>query len=120
MDTAAGEEFLRCLLAQTVIDSLGNHSFPRLLGRVLGMLRAPGETENKLHEIPSQTSPEERRFLFNYFARFWSGEHDVLEIGPFMGGTTRAIALGMLMNPRNSKAGCILTIALLTGVVSSC
>ena len=65
-------------------------------------LRLTKEIENRLHQIPSQTSPAERRFLYQFFSQLWTGSGDVVEIGPFLGGTTRAIALGMLHNPRRS------------------
>jgi hypothetical protein len=56
------------------------------------------DIEKQLDEIPSETSPEERRLLYNFFSRVWSGHKNVLEIGSFLGGTSRAIALGMLAN----------------------
>lgn len=56
-----------------------------------------------LDQIPSETSPQERRFLYRFFSTVWSGENDIIEIGPFLGGTTRAIALGMCDNPRLSE-----------------
>ena len=37
--------------------------------------------------------------LFNFFKEVWSGSYHVLEIGPFLGGSTRAMALGMEANP---------------------
>jgi hypothetical protein len=61
--------------------------------------------ERELDAIPSETSPAERRFLHYFFSAVWSGVGDVLEIGPFLGGSTRAIALGMLDNPcRDAQA----------------
>lgn len=56
--------------------------------------------EADLDELPSEATPSERRFLYAFFAHAWAGRGDVLEVGPFIGGTTRAIALGMLANPR--------------------
>ncbi|HWA28505.1 MAG TPA: class I SAM-dependent methyltransferase [Lacunisphaera sp.] len=53
-----------------------------------------------LNQIPSETSPGERAYLFEYFRRQWDGTGAVVEIGPFLGGTTRAIAWGMACNPR--------------------
>jgi hypothetical protein len=61
------------------------------------------EIEGLLDGIPSETSSRERRFLYNFFATIWNGDGDVIEIGPFLGGTTRAIALGMDANPRGAK-----------------
>jgi hypothetical protein len=54
----------------------------------------------KLNEIPSQTTETERKLLFTFFATIWNGQGDVIEVGPFLGGTSRAIALGMIENPR--------------------
>lgn len=62
-----------------------------------------------LYEIPSETSVRERNFLYNFFRSAWSGRDDVLEVGPFLGGTTRAIALGMQNNPRKSPESRLLT-----------
>jgi len=55
-----------------------------------------------LAQIPTETMPGERRLLLNYFRSTWDGQGNVVEIGPFLGGTTRAIALGMAQNPRLS------------------
>jgi hypothetical protein len=57
-----------------------------------------------LSEIPTETTPAERLLLWNLFQHDWDGEGQVIEIGPFLGGTTRAIAAGMLRNPRLSTA----------------
>lgn len=58
------------------------------------------ECDAFLAEIPTETTTGERRLLFNLFERSWDGQGDVVEIGPFLGGTTRAIAWGMSRNPR--------------------
>ncbi|MBD1912361.1 MULTISPECIES: hypothetical protein [unclassified Leptolyngbya] len=60
------------------------------------------ELSAQLDEVPSEVSAKERRFLYNYFAKFWPGNEDVFEIGPFLGGTSRAIALGMAANPQRN------------------
>lgn len=62
------------------------------------------DPERFLGEIPSETSLAERLLLFNYFRDQWDGLGNVVEIGPFLGGTTRAIAAGMCLNPRLSAA----------------
>jgi len=56
-----------------------------------------------LLQVPSQTSVRERLFLYNYFRLNWQGGK-VLEIGPFVGGTTRSIAMGMLDSKFRSLA----------------
>lgn len=61
----------------------------------------------RLDEIPSETTRGERHYLYRHFSSFWSGAYDVVEIGPFLGGTSRAIALGMLHNPRR-RSGTVL------------
>ena len=65
--------------------------------------RIDDAVENRLHQIPSQTTEAERRLLYQFFSQLWTGQHDVVEIGPFLGGTSRAIALGMLRNPRRQS-----------------
>lgn len=51
-----------------------------------------------LGQIPSETTPAERALLFDWFSSRWDGAGTVVEIGPFLGGTTRAIAWGMENN----------------------
>ncbi len=56
-----------------------------------------------LSQIPSETSLAERVLLYELFKNAWDGEGKVVEIGPFLGGTTRAIAAGMMMNSRRAE-----------------
>lgn len=63
-----------------------------------------------LDQIPSETSATERAYLFDWFANEWDGQGVVLEIGPFLGGTTRAIAAGMLANPKRSCSSVLHTL----------
>lgn len=62
-----------------------------------------------LEEIPSETTIRERRFLYQFFKYIWSGRGTVVEVGPFLGGTTRAMALGMQDNPRHEPDARLLT-----------
>ncbi|MEW6386271.1 MAG: class I SAM-dependent methyltransferase [Thermodesulfobacteriota bacterium] len=79
---------------------LGEELFPKLLARTLTLPpKIPGHLE-LLNEINSETTERERLLLYNFLAQVWSGTGDVLEIGPFLGGTTRAMALGMRQNPQ--------------------
>ncbi len=71
-----------------------------LLGRLLSQAPANERLAKSLHSLPSETVPEERNFLYHFFQRIWCGDSDVLEIGPFLGGSSRAIAYGMLHSPR--------------------
>jgi hypothetical protein len=57
-----------------------------------------------LAAIPSETSLAERIYLYRFFEALWDGQGKVVEIGPFLGGTTRAIAWGMSRNPRLTQS----------------
>ena len=86
----AGDERLR--------RSVQRSGWPPRDGEARWALELPQDGEN-LDVIPSETSPAERRFIYRFFAHVWRGMGDVVEVGPFLGGTTRAIARGMLANP---------------------
>ena len=73
-------------------------------------LDVPEDIGRTLDAIPSETTRAERRLLYRLFAALWSGQGNVLEIGPYLGGTTRAVALGMLANPRRAAASRLITI----------
>jgi hypothetical protein len=68
------------------------------------------ECETFLGEIPSETTSGERSLLFDHFRRKWDGASSIVEIGPFLGGTTRAIAWGMLQHPRRSPDAVLHTV----------
>jgi len=88
-----------------LINILGSDLYSKSLGRILSTslgIRDP-QIEDKLMTIPSETSGAERALLFNLFSLLWSGKNNVLEVGPFFGGTSRAIALGMLYNKRYQR-----------------
>ena len=68
------------------------------------------ELECFLAQIPSETSLRERRLLYLIAKYLWDGNEDILEIGPFLGGTTRALALGALHNKSVVKSGRVRTI----------
>ncbi len=72
--------------------------------RTAELLNVTPELATELDEIPSETSPAERRLLYSFFAQFWAGQQNVCEIGSFLGGTTRAIALGMMANPQRQPS----------------
>jgi len=86
-----------------VEDFLGQDVYPRLLGRMLSQFATVPNSGKKcdefIDEIPTETTIGERKFLFNFFAHIWKGNYHVLEIGSFLGGSTRAIASGMQVNP---------------------
>lgn len=50
-----------------------------------------------LNEIPSETSLNERLFLY-WLAVSYGERGHIVELGPFLGGTTRALALGLHHN----------------------
>lgn len=99
---AAQGEFIDFCCKQDVQQTLGTAMFPKILGNILSALDGSTDVQSRIHAIPSETTPAERNFLFNFFAHLWPATANVLEIGPFLGGTTRAIALGMLCNARYS------------------
>jgi hypothetical protein len=90
---------------------------PALLSRIVGTQKVGArvpvavspQIESMLREIPSEATLRERRFLYHFFRQVWSGQNSVIEIGPFLGGTTRAIALGMRDNARLSPEAQLLT-----------
>ncbi len=55
-----------------------------------------------LSQIPSETSLNERIFLY-WLTREWVKSGLIVELGPFLGGTTRALAKGIADNPIGGK-----------------
>ncbi len=87
----------------------GDAHYPSFLGRSLAMMvgatAGDDETLTKyLSQFPTETTLGERKLLFNFFLNFWDGKENVLEVGPFLGGTSRAIAMGML-HSQNREEG---------------
>ncbi len=95
----AWERSIRLFGPGVATELLGKDVSPRLVGRLLVQAASTPAREERLDEVPSETTPAERRFLSSFFERWWDGESDVVEIGPFLGGSTRAIATGMMLNP---------------------
>lgn len=67
-------------------------------GRAWLQLEKGHELEAYFAAIPSETSIHERMFLY-FFAKEMLDRGNILELGPFLGGTTRALACGI----RDSK-----------------
>jgi len=76
----------------------------KMFGTTFGAFLNDPQTEQELSVVPTELSLQERRFLYNFLSVAWNGVHDVLEVGPLFGGSTRAIALGMLANPRRKPS----------------
>jgi len=90
--------------ATGISELIGAAHFPAFLGRSLSMMCGnTGEEDDLLtgylSQFPTETTLNERKLLFSFFMSYWEGSRDVLEIGPFLGGTSRAIAMGMLHSP---------------------
>jgi hypothetical protein len=51
-------------------------------------------------DIPTMITTEERRYLRWLTGEYWSGTGDVVEVGPWLGGSTWYLASGMAANPR--------------------
>ena len=92
------EQQLEFIGKEEFIRAIGLPMLPGLLGKVISQVPEDKAIRDLLNEIPSETSAAERYALYHWFRYLWSGEGDCLEIGPFLGGTSRAIALGMLQN----------------------
>lgn len=63
---------------------------------------APATAEERvtfLGQIPSAATPAGRALLFEHFSVDCSGDGTMVDIGPFLGGTTRVVARGMTSNP---------------------
>jgi hypothetical protein len=85
---------------------------PQLSSRMLGRFLAaalPSELDRRLLQLPGATTNDERRFLCRFAGQLWDGKGDVFENGPLFGGTTRALALGMLANPKRSSGALLQT-----------
>jgi len=52
--------------------------------------------------IPTMISREEKRYLYWLGKSFWSGKGVVVEIGPWLGGSTVCLAMGMKESNHNS------------------
>lgn len=81
---------------------------PLLLGGLLGAAVSQ-DLDDRLTELPTAASTAEKRFLLRYASRLWDGTGDVFENGPLLGSTTRALAIGMLLNPRRSPSAKLYT-----------
>ncbi|MBT3469902.1 MAG: hypothetical protein HN467_11310 [Opitutae bacterium] len=104
-----------CNLEKANISAEGGlHIHPAYLAKILCLTVAESVEENQnlnnlLNDIHTETTPNERKFLLSFFKRIWDGQDNVLEIGPFLGGSTRAIALGMMLNPNKKNIARVYT-----------
>jgi hypothetical protein len=76
-------------------EALGYTPSSTRLGQALASGRDPAAVA-RMAEIPSATTPGERNFIRQFTCELWNGRDDVFENGPLLGGTTRALALGMV------------------------
>lgn len=51
-------------------------------------------------DVPTMITPEEKRYLGWLGRHGWRNDGDVLELGPWLGGSTWCLAWGMAANPR--------------------
>lgn len=61
-----------------------------------------GSLNKYFSEIPSETSLQEKLFLY-WLAKEWVKGGLIVELGPFLGGTTRALAKGAMDNTNEVK-----------------
>lgn len=88
------------------ISAIGLQMLPSVFGKLLSSNIEDEEDDALIQCIPTETTYSERKLYYNFFKYLWQGRHDVLEVGPFLGGTTRSIALGMsknIMIKKNAK-----------------
>lgn len=71
---------------------------PAHAGALLSKLGIDHPTRERLNEVFSMAFPTEKYFLYNFFRHVWNGRGDVMEIGSYLGSTTRAILMGMSEN----------------------
>lgn len=76
--------------------------FPLMVGGALGATSPGPEVEKKLLSVPTEVSTQELRFMYHFANAILPGQHNILEIGPLFGGTTRALAMGLQNNPNRS------------------
>ena len=68
-------------------------------GRAIADLEISVRDRRRLEEIHSETTEGERCLIHNFLARVWDGNGDVLEVGTYLGGTTRCLGIGLVNNP---------------------
>ena len=100
--TQSPESVLQNLLSDQAAQMLGTALYPKAVGKLFSALPVPPSIAHDLYNVPCEVSVEERTLLFNFFRYVWTGKNSVVEIGPLFGGSTRAIALGMMHNAARS------------------
>ncbi|MCC6221293.1 MAG: hypothetical protein IT291_08655 [Deltaproteobacteria bacterium] len=94
------EKACRWLLDPTIKVALGEELYSKLFGKIFSANFHTADLEKNLNAVPGELSSSEKLFLYNFLATIWTGNRNVLEIGPFLGSSTRAIALGMFANEK--------------------
>jgi SAM-dependent methyltransferase/predicted O-methyltransferase YrrM len=79
------------------LDDLAQIS-PWATGVAIAQRPIDAHTAELLNQIHSETTERERRFLHNFMRDVWHGDGVVLEVGTYLGGTTRCLGLGMTGN----------------------
>lgn len=59
--------------------------------------------EFEYSQIPTMISEEEKRYLYFLGKDYWSGFGNIVEIGPWLGGSTYCLAAGFSNNPKRKK-----------------
>lgn len=76
-----------------------NHNKIPLLKQFVRQENAPWKSlETKEYSIPTMISHEEKQY-YNYIGQFYSGQGEIIEIGPWLGASTHYIVDGLLNNP---------------------
>jgi hypothetical protein len=88
--------------ASTASDLIGTNIAVKAWAQLLALSTPMPSHLMLIHSMHSELTESERRFIYGFFSRLWSGKSNVLEIGPFLGSSSRAICLGMLMNEKRA------------------
>jgi hypothetical protein len=90
---------LKKMSTEDAISIFGSKGYAEMLTRLMiaeGILLTEREGPAKMI---SGLTPNERLFTAGFFAKWWSGQGNILEIGPHLGSSTRLISLGAISNP---------------------
>ncbi|MBT5229607.1 MAG: hypothetical protein HOM11_04955 [Methylococcales bacterium] len=84
----------------TISSLLGNEVGAKTWAKLLAFSKPMPAHDKLIHGIHSELTDFERKFTYGFFSEVWSGQKNVLEIGSFLGSSSRAMCLGMLMNQK--------------------
>lgn len=81
---------------------------PFLFGGALAPWRQFDAVSDRMCNVASMISRDEVRFLYWLAREYYVGAGKIVDLGPLAGGSTRALAMGVLANPAISAVGKII------------